>query len=205
MLQSLSMVCVHAVFSTKNRVGYLKGPDLRDAVWRLVAQTSAEVDCPVLEIGGTPDTPSSPSVPRNWRPSAGTSNTRKHTMRSGISKPSCAPFCENIIWNGMSVTFGSDGNPSGLSGKPLQGRPSGGMPVTRGRSLSRWRVTSPNPGLCSITPSAYQDRRNGGCQCSRPKTPWKLSPSIQYRLRHLGTKACGCAPESGGGRRLSGN
>ena len=55
MSQSLSMVYVHAVFSTKNRVGYLKGPDLRAAVWRFVAQTSAEMDCPVLEIGGTPD------------------------------------------------------------------------------------------------------------------------------------------------------
>ena len=121
MSQSLSMVYVHAVFSTKNRVGYLKDPDLRDAVWRFVAQTSAEVDCPVLEIGGTPDTPSSPSVPRNWRPFAGTSNARKHTMRSGISKPSCAPFCENIIWNGMSVTFGRDGKPLRLIRKTLTG------------------------------------------------------------------------------------
>ena len=121
MSQSLSMVCFHAVFSTKNRVGYLKGPDLRDAVWRFVAQTSAEVDCPVLEIGGTPDTPYSPSAPRNWRPFAGTSNARKHTMRSGISKPSCASFCGKIIWNGMIVAFGLMGDPFGVGRKTLTG------------------------------------------------------------------------------------
>jgi hypothetical protein len=32
MSQSLSMVYIHAVFSTKNRIGFLKDTDLRDAV-----------------------------------------------------------------------------------------------------------------------------------------------------------------------------
>jgi len=49
------MVYVHAVFSTKNRIGYFKGHGLRDAVWRFPAQTSAEMECPALEIGGTLD------------------------------------------------------------------------------------------------------------------------------------------------------
>ncbi len=55
MSQSLSMVYIHAVFSTKNRIGYLKDGNLRDAVWRFLANTSAELECPALEIGGTAD------------------------------------------------------------------------------------------------------------------------------------------------------
>jgi REP element-mobilizing transposase RayT len=49
------MVYIHAVFSTKNRIGYLKDTDLRDAVWRFLANTSSEMECPALEIGGTAD------------------------------------------------------------------------------------------------------------------------------------------------------
>ena len=55
MSQSLSMVYLHAVFSTKDRIGYLKDATLRNDVWQFMAGTSAQMHCPVLEISGTLD------------------------------------------------------------------------------------------------------------------------------------------------------
>jgi REP element-mobilizing transposase RayT len=49
------MVYLHGVFSTKERIGYLKDADLRNSVWRFLAHTSTEMKCPVLEVGGTAD------------------------------------------------------------------------------------------------------------------------------------------------------
>ena len=55
MPQSLSAVCVHAVFSTKNRYPFLTDASLRAEMHRYLAGVSNHLDCPALEVGGVAD------------------------------------------------------------------------------------------------------------------------------------------------------
>jgi len=52
--QSLSNVLVHLIFSTKARRPFID-PDLRRELHPYMAQTLANLGCPVLRIGGTAD------------------------------------------------------------------------------------------------------------------------------------------------------
>jgi putative transposase len=55
MPQSLANVCVHIVFSTKDRQPLLRDPDLRDQTHRYLAGISKELQCPAIRIGGVDD------------------------------------------------------------------------------------------------------------------------------------------------------
>jgi REP element-mobilizing transposase RayT len=55
MPQSLSAVYVHLVFSTKNRVPFLRDLDIRQATFAYLSGTSKKLDCPTITIGGMPD------------------------------------------------------------------------------------------------------------------------------------------------------
>ena len=55
MPQSLSAVCVHAVFSTKNRLPLLHDAAVRTEMHRYLAGISNRLDCPALEVGGVAD------------------------------------------------------------------------------------------------------------------------------------------------------
>ena len=55
MPQSLSMVYIHAVFSTKNRVPIITPSEFQQEVWAYVSGTSTQLGCPILCIGGTDD------------------------------------------------------------------------------------------------------------------------------------------------------
>ena len=55
MSQSLSMVYVHAVFSTKDRIPNLDAPNTRDEVWAYLSGTSAHMGCPAILTGGMAD------------------------------------------------------------------------------------------------------------------------------------------------------
>jgi putative transposase len=52
MPQSLSAVCLHAVFSTKNRAPYLNDSAFRHEMHAYLASVSKQLDCPAIEIGG---------------------------------------------------------------------------------------------------------------------------------------------------------
>ncbi len=55
MPQSLSNVLVHLVFSTKDRHPFLADSTLRLALHRYLAAVSAELRCPVIQLGGIED------------------------------------------------------------------------------------------------------------------------------------------------------
>jgi len=55
MPQSLSAVCLHLVFSTKNRVPFLADASLRAETHRYLAGVSNRLDCRTLEVGGVAD------------------------------------------------------------------------------------------------------------------------------------------------------
>ena len=55
MPQSLSNVLVHLVFSTKDRHPFLADSTLRLALHRYLAAVSAELRCPVIQLGGVED------------------------------------------------------------------------------------------------------------------------------------------------------
>ncbi len=55
MAQSLSVVYVHLVFSTKHRHPFLVDAGLRDEVFRFLAYTSNELGCEAKQVGGMPD------------------------------------------------------------------------------------------------------------------------------------------------------
>jgi putative transposase len=54
MPQSLAQVVVHLVFSTKHREPLIR-PECRDRMFRYLAGTLSELDCPVVLVGGMPD------------------------------------------------------------------------------------------------------------------------------------------------------
>ncbi len=55
MSQSLAQVYLHVVFSTKNRVPFLRDPALREEVHRYLGGTCRNLDSPSLLIGGVED------------------------------------------------------------------------------------------------------------------------------------------------------
>lgn len=55
MPQSLAAIYLHAVFSTKNRVPYLKPPKHREDMFALLASISYSLDSPPIIVGGMPD------------------------------------------------------------------------------------------------------------------------------------------------------
>ena len=55
MPQSLSAVCIHLVFSTKNRFPFLTDAALRTKMHHYLAGISNHLDCPALEVGGVAD------------------------------------------------------------------------------------------------------------------------------------------------------
>jgi REP element-mobilizing transposase RayT len=55
MPQSLSNVIVHIVFSTKNRVPFLRDPARREAMHRQLGEVSNRLECPSIIVGGTED------------------------------------------------------------------------------------------------------------------------------------------------------
>jgi len=56
MSQSLAKVIVHIVYSTKNRIQWLKDKDLRAELYAYNASIlSKSMDCPVILINGTAD------------------------------------------------------------------------------------------------------------------------------------------------------
>lgn len=54
MSQSLSKRYLHAIFSTKNRVPFLK-PEIRAKLFPHLATTLQNLNCPAIEIGGISD------------------------------------------------------------------------------------------------------------------------------------------------------
>ena len=55
MPQSLSHVHIHLVFSTKNRMPFLRDVDLRMELHAFLSGVSAQKDCPPVLVGGTED------------------------------------------------------------------------------------------------------------------------------------------------------
>ena len=55
MAQSLSVVYLHLVFSTKHRYPFLTDAGLRDEMFRFLAYTSNELGCEIKQVGGMPD------------------------------------------------------------------------------------------------------------------------------------------------------
>ena len=55
MPQSLALVWLHVVFSTKNRTPFLKDVDFRDQMFRMLAHHVKETGCVVAKIGGHHD------------------------------------------------------------------------------------------------------------------------------------------------------
>jgi putative transposase len=55
MSQSLSLVHIHLIFSTKNRAPFLRDPDLRSEMHGYLGGISARLDCPPTLVGGTED------------------------------------------------------------------------------------------------------------------------------------------------------
>lgn len=55
MSQSLSVVNVHLVFSTKHRYPFLVDAILREEMFRFLAATSNQLGCEVRQVGGMPD------------------------------------------------------------------------------------------------------------------------------------------------------
>jgi REP element-mobilizing transposase RayT len=55
MPQTLSCIYLHIVFSTKNRVGFLKGVELRKKMHAYLAGIAANHGCPAVRMGGVAD------------------------------------------------------------------------------------------------------------------------------------------------------
>ena len=55
MLQSLALVLVHIVFSTKDRIAFLQLPDLRSEVHAYLTATLRGLGCEPLRVGGVGD------------------------------------------------------------------------------------------------------------------------------------------------------
>jgi len=55
MPQSLSVVYLHLVFSTKERRPFFRDQALRDSLHAYLGSVSARIDCPVLAVGGVED------------------------------------------------------------------------------------------------------------------------------------------------------
>jgi putative transposase len=56
MPQSIAKVAIHVIFSTKNRIPFLKSTELRDELYRYMATVlKSNVDSPAIIIGGVED------------------------------------------------------------------------------------------------------------------------------------------------------
>ena len=55
MSQSLSNILIHVVFSTKDRVPFLRDPDIRNQMHAQLGGTSKSLNCPTLIVGGVED------------------------------------------------------------------------------------------------------------------------------------------------------
>jgi putative transposase len=55
MSQSLAFVLVHILFSTKNRMPFLRSTELRSEVHAFLAGTLRCLDCDPLQVGGVED------------------------------------------------------------------------------------------------------------------------------------------------------
>ena len=55
MPQSLSVVYIHLVFSTKHRIPYFRDRDLREQLHKSLGKASKNLDCPPLIVGGVED------------------------------------------------------------------------------------------------------------------------------------------------------
>ena len=55
MPQSLSIVYIHLVFSTKGRQPFLRDKAVRDSLHAFLGNTSKKLDCPPLIVGGVED------------------------------------------------------------------------------------------------------------------------------------------------------
>ena len=55
MPQSLANVLVHIVFSTKDRIPFLKAPSIRDQLHAQLGGTSKTLNCPPIIVGGAHD------------------------------------------------------------------------------------------------------------------------------------------------------
>ena len=55
MPQSLAHVVLHIIFSTKNRVPFLKAPDVRERLHAYMAGVLQKIECPPIIINGTED------------------------------------------------------------------------------------------------------------------------------------------------------
>jgi putative transposase len=55
MPQSLALVLVHIIFSTRNRIAFLQGQDLRSEVHAYLTATLRALDCEPLLVGGVAD------------------------------------------------------------------------------------------------------------------------------------------------------
>ena len=55
MPQSLSAVYIHLVFSTKERLPYLKDEKLQEDLHAYLGETSKRLDCPPIRVGGVED------------------------------------------------------------------------------------------------------------------------------------------------------
>jgi putative transposase len=53
--QSLALVLVHLVFSTKNRIPFLQSPELRSEVHAYLTATLRGLDCEPVQVGGVAD------------------------------------------------------------------------------------------------------------------------------------------------------
>ena len=53
--QSLALVLVHIVFSTKNRAAFLQVPDLQSEVHAYLTATLRGLECEPLRVGGAKD------------------------------------------------------------------------------------------------------------------------------------------------------
>jgi REP-associated tyrosine transposase len=55
MSQSLALVLVHIIFSTKNRMAFLQSPELRSEVHAYLTGTLRGLHCEPLQVGGMAD------------------------------------------------------------------------------------------------------------------------------------------------------
>jgi len=55
MPQSLSIVYIHLMFSTKERRPFLRDPGLRASVHGYLGEISKRLDCPPIQVGGVED------------------------------------------------------------------------------------------------------------------------------------------------------
>ena len=55
MPQSLALVLVHIIFSTKNRIAFLQSPDFRSEVHAYLTATLRGLGCEALQVGGVGD------------------------------------------------------------------------------------------------------------------------------------------------------